>query len=145
LAKKAKIGSVSANMNPSKILSLKGKVFSGTGEGAKFTELPWAKQQIVEKIGFTPYPGTLNIKLTKNSLVAKNSLKKTNGIEILSTKDFCRGKCFHAYMDDLKCAVVIPEVEDYPEDVIEIIAPVNLREKFKLKDGNVVEVKALLE
>lgn len=132
-------------MNPSKILSLKGKVFSGTGEGAKFTELPWAKQQIVEKIGFTPYPGTLNIKLTKNSLVAKNSLKKTNGIEILSTKDFCRGKCFHAYMDDLKCAVVIPEVEDYPEDVIEIIAPVNLREKFKLKDGNVVEVKALLE
>jgi len=125
-------------MNPSKMLSLKGKVFSGTGEGAKFTELPWAKQQIIEKIGFIPYPGTLNIKLTKNPL------KNAKGIEISPVKDFCRSKCFYAYLDNLKCAIVIPEVEDYPENVIEVIAPVNLREKFKLKDGDLVEVNVIV-
>lgn len=132
-------------MNLAKMLSLKGKVFSGTGEGAKFTEFPWAKQQIAKKIGFIPYPGTLNIKLSKNSLVAKNSLKKANGIGISPEEGFCRGKCFYAYIDNLKCAIVIPELEHYPEDVIEVIAPVNLREKLKLNDDDAVEVKVIIE
>ena len=41
----------------------KGSVFSGNGEGRKFIELPWVKRQIQEKLGFTPYLGTLNIRL----------------------------------------------------------------------------------
>jgi riboflavin kinase len=48
-------------------------------------------------------------------------------------------------MQDLKCAIIVPEVENYPENVIEVIAPVNLREKFKLKDGDMVEVRIMLD
>jgi len=132
-------------MKPLKIVSLKGEVFSGSGEGARFIELPWVKQQIIEKIGFIPYSGTLNIELTKNNLEAQNSLKKAKGIEIIPARGFCRGKCFRTYMDYLKCAIVIPEVEGYAENVVEIIASVNLRKTLNLKDGDIVEVEVILE
>ncbi|MEM3641470.1 MAG: DUF120 domain-containing protein [Candidatus Bathyarchaeia archaeon] len=125
-------------------LFAKGKVFSGKGEGAKFIQLPWVTRQISEKLGFIPYPGTLNVKLSQESLMLKNILR-SNGSEILPAEGFCRGRFFEAYLkDDLKCAVVIPEVADYPEDTLEIIAPVNLREKLRLRDGEDVEIKILL-
>ncbi len=124
------------------MLRVKGKVFSGSGEGAKFIQLPWAKKQIAEKLGFFPYPGTLNIKTTEDIHELEKLLKKEKTIEILPAKGFCRGRCFNAcFMDTLKCAIVIPEVENYPEDVLEVIAPINLREKFKLKDGDIVDVQ----
>jgi riboflavin kinase len=127
-----------------KTVNVKGKIFSGSGEGSKFISLPWVKNQIEEKLGFTPYIGTLNIKLIGNHAGFKKLLKKAS-IEILPEKGFCRGRCFPAFfMGKTKCAIVIPEIANYPEDVIEIIAPVNLREKFQFKDGDVVEVKVML-
>jgi riboflavin kinase len=130
----------------SKTLVIKGKVFSGRGEGAEFIRLSWVTRQIDEKIGFIPYIGTLNVKPTKVGLATKESLKNAKTIEISPIMGFRRGKCLPAYfMQDLKCAIIIPEVENYPEDVIEVIAPVNLRRKFRLKDGDTVQVKIVLE
>jgi len=132
--------------NLSKTLILKGKIFSGSGEGTKFIRLPWVKQQIAEKLGFIPYIGTLNIKLTAESVTIKKSLRNARAIVISPVKGFCRGRCFSAYfMQDLKCAIILHEVKNYLEDVIEVVAPVNLRKKFKLKDGDMVEVKIILE
>jgi len=128
-----------------KILRFKGKVFSGSGEGAKFIKLPWVKKQILEKLGFAPYPGTLNIRLTENGVKLKKLLKKAKSIEISPSNGFCRGRCFNAYlMDNLKCAIIIPEIANYPEDIIEVIAPINLREKFQLRNGDLVEIKIML-
>lgn len=127
-----------------KTLQLQGKVFSGKSEAAKFIDLPWVKKQIEEKLGFTPYSGTLNIKLIDQSDASREALDIAWGIEILPDKGFSRGKCFQAYlMDNLKCAIVIPEVDAYPKDIIEIVAPINLRHSFSLKDGDVVEVKIM--
>lgn len=124
---------------------IKGMVFSGKGEGAKFIKLPWVRKQITEKLGFTPHPGTLNIKLTRESLKLRTLLERTEAIEISPAAGFHRGRCFKAYLiNNLKCAVVIPETPDYPRDVIELIAPINLREKLRLRDGDCVEVKILL-
>ncbi len=129
-----------------KTLRIKGTVFSGKGEGARFIELPWVKRQIVEKLGFTPYRGTLNLKLSKEEFEHRTLLEKAEAIEILPVKGFSRGRCFKAnVMDKLECAIVIPEIPNYPENVIEVIAPTNLREKLQLRDGDSVEVKILME
>lgn len=128
-----------------KSFHIKGEVFSGKGEATKFVQFSWVKRQITEKLGFTPHPGTLNIKLNEECFNPKNLLKKMKGIEITPIKGFYRGKCFRACLPDgVECAIVIPEVADYPEDLIEIVAPVNLREKLRLKDGDAVEVKISL-
>lgn len=129
-----------------KKIRLKGVVFSGRGEGTKFIELSWVKEQITKKLGFTPHPGTLNIKLTEGEHRYRTLLEKTKGIEISPAKGFCRGKCFKACLgNNIKCAIVIPESIDYPKNVIEVIAPINLREKLRLADGESIEVKILLE
>jgi riboflavin kinase len=128
-----------------KTLLIKGIVFSGKGEGTSFIKLPWVRKQIAEKLGFTPHPGTLNIKLTAESLKLRTSLEEKEAIEISPAAGFHHGKCFKAYLiNNLRCAVVIPETPDYPRDIIEVIAPINLREKLQLRDGDYVEVKILL-
>lgn len=128
-----------------KILRLKGKVFSGNGEGAKFIQLPWVKSQMAEKLGFTPYPGTLNTRIIKNHVKLK-LYEKAKPTEISPVDGFCVGKCFDAYlMDNLKCAIVVPEITNYPEDIVEIVAPMNLRAKYQLKDGDVITLKIRLK
>ncbi|MEM2577176.1 MAG: DUF120 domain-containing protein, partial [Candidatus Bathyarchaeia archaeon] len=44
-------------------IKLEGKVFSGLGEGAYYISQPEYKKQFIEKLGFNPYPGTLNVKI----------------------------------------------------------------------------------
>lgn len=126
-------------------ITLQGKVFSGQRGGTRFTKLPWVKRQIIEKLGFMPYPGTLNLKLTKESIETKKQLLNAKAIEILPAKGFCCGLCFKALiMDRVEGAVVLPQVPSYPEDMLEVIAQVSLRETFKLKEGDEVQLKIYL-
>src|SRR5208283_5883552 len=69
----------------------KGTVFSGNGEGRKFIDLPWVKRQIQEKLGFTPYAGTLNIRLSREGLEQKKLLAKAERLDIEPEKGYCRG------------------------------------------------------
>jgi CTP-dependent riboflavin kinase len=50
------------------------------------------------------------------------------------------GLIFHAFVGELECAVVAPKVEGYPADLLEIIAPADLREQLHLKDGDTMTV-----
>lgn len=117
-----------------------GKVFSGLGEGKKFIGLPWVKRQIEEKLGFSPYAGTLNIRLTDEAIRKKILLQKAKGMVVEPQMGYCPGTLFNACIGTLECAVVIPQVPNYPNDVLEVIAPIRLREKLKLADDSLVEV-----
>ena len=123
---------------------IKGTLISGKGEGKYFTQLPWARKQFVAKLGFDPYPGTLNLELESTEDLEKLRMLKSNpGIEIKpESKNYCVGYCFAALIEGkIKGAVVIPIVESYESDLLEIISPVNLRASLNLRDGDVVNVK----
>lgn len=123
------------------VLSVKGRVFVGKGEGAKFVKLPWVRKQIVEKLGFNPYLGTLNLRLYEDDIKIKKQLKKAKSVSISPVAGFCSGKCYRAFLtNSLECAIIMPEVARYPADVIEIVSSTNLRERLCLKDGDIVEV-----
>ena len=123
-----------------KKIKFNGIVFSGGGEGKKFIEIPWAKQQIEEKLGFTPYLGTLNVKLSAANVKRRNILEKAHSIKVCPAEGYCNGLLIKAFISTLECAIVVPEVAGYPKGVLEIIAAVNLREALQLKDGNEVTV-----
>jgi riboflavin kinase, archaea type len=123
-----------------KRIKLSGTVFSSRGDGKKFLELPWVKQQIMEKLGFAPYPGTLNVRLSEESAKRRRLLEKAHSIKICPADGYCSGALFKALIGTLECAIVIPEVAGYPKDVLEVIAAVNLREHLQLEDGNEVTV-----
>ena len=117
-----------------------GTVFSGTGEGRRFIELPWVRRQIEEKLGFTPYPGTLNIHLNKESTGRKKLLEKAKRLEVCPEKGYCTGILIKAYIDSTECAAIMPQIPSYPNDVLEFIAPWYLRERLNLLDGSEVAV-----
>jgi riboflavin kinase len=127
-------------------LCITGTVFSGKGEGAKYVGLPWVKEQIIRKLGFVPYVGTLNIRLTEDDAKRlANVLEKAKAIEISPVAGFRRGKCYRASLaDGIECAIVIPDVTDHSEDVLEIVAPVNLRDRFHLGDGDLLDIRVHL-
>jgi len=124
---------------------LTGKLITGLGEGQYYISLEGYRTQFIEKLGFAPYPGTLNIKLDAPSIDIRKGISaylKISGF----TKDnrtFGRGSCFNITIMDIKGAVIVPERTHYPEDIIEIIAPVNLRKYLNLVDGSAVEVEVI--
>ncbi len=104
------------------------------------------RKQIVEKLGFEPYLGTLNLRLTKESTEAKKQLlKQGKAIEIVPVKGFYRGLCFKArIMDRVEGAIIIPQVPSYSKDVLEVIASAHLRETLKLREGDEVRLTVYL-
>jgi riboflavin kinase len=123
---------------------LKGKVFSGKGEGTEFLNFPWVRKQIKEKLGFTPYQGTLNVRLFEDNVNLRKKLASAKGMGISPEPGFCRGRLFEAcLMGTVVCGVIVPEIAGYPEDVIELVASVNLRERLQLSDGDLVVVKIM--
>lgn len=129
---------------------IEGRVFSGFGEGAYYVSQEGYKRQFIEKLGFDPYPGTLNLRITDiEGIRLKAELYAHPGIEIESFKNKNRTygsvKCFHAVVNGSeKGAVVLASRSHYGKDVLEIIAPVCLREKLGLKDGDKVSVEIFL-
>ena len=61
-------------------------------------------------------------------------------IEISPSEGYCVGLVFKARINQADCAVVLPQVEGYPRNLLEIIAPMNLRKQLRLEDGDEVEV-----
>ena len=127
-----------------KRIELIGTVFSGQGNGRRFLELPWVKRQVMEKLNFSPYSGTLNLKLNEESMKKRKLLQKAPAEIIFPAKGYYKGALFKTYIGILECAIVIPEVPEYPDDLLEVIASENLRKLLQLEDGCEVTVTVSL-
>lgn len=129
---------------------VEGRVFSGLGEGAYYVSREPYRRQFIEKLGFDPYPGTLNLKISSGQdSKLRADLDVYPGIEIrgFKNKDRTYGpvKCFHAVINGSeKGAVVFALRSHYSKDVLEIIAPKYLRGHLGLRDGDKVSVEILL-
>jgi riboflavin kinase len=117
----------------------KGKVVAGLGEGQYYISLDGYKNQFVEKLGFEPYPGTLNLQLREPFAHYEDFAIKIEGFKD-AARTFGGGKCYIVRIDGVKCAIIRPDRSSYPLNLVEIIAPVNLRKTLGIKDGDEVEV-----
>jgi CTP-dependent riboflavin kinase len=74
-----------------------GRVASGRGEGQRFTQLEWAREQFTEKLGINPSPGTLNLIVDQPEFAEIwNRLKSTPGVRIDNPNDGphdCDARC----------------------------------------------------
>lgn len=131
----------------SKTLELVGTLCSGLGEGAKFTQLAWAEREFREKLGFSPYPGTLNLSLTGSAWAeARLRLGQAAGVAIVPPPGFCASKCFAVMINErIKAAGVLPDIAGYPADKFEVLAPVAIRRDLNLQDGDMVRLRVEIE
>jgi len=124
-----------------------GKVFSGMGEGRYYMSLDGYRRQFSERLGFEPYPGTLNVRLESPSQSMQlRELSMRGGIRVRGFTDGVRTyggvTCYRALVEDVAGAIVVAERTHYDYTVLEVIAPVNLREAIGLRDGDRVSVRA---
>ena len=130
-------------------VTLEGVVFTGLGEGAYYVTREHYRKQFIEKLGFDPYPGTLNLKLTTDYDVKTCSeLDGYPAIEIEGFKSedrtFGPVKCYTVIIENkAKGALISALRRHYDASVIEVIAPVFLRKHLKIKDGHKVKVEVL--
>jgi len=124
-----------------------GTVFSGLGEGAYYISQPGYKQQFATKLGFDPYPGTLNVRVREEDQAEVRMLEASPFILVEGFTDggrsFGPAKCFHGKIaDKVEIAFIFPVRTHYSGDVVEIISSKYLRDTLRLKDGDVVKVRA---
>lgn len=127
------------------LFALEGTVFSGLYQGAYYVSQEGYRRQIVEKLGFDPYPGTLNLRIGEEEMEARRRLDSIPGVHIDGFRGveraFGGARCYPVLVNgEVEGAVVVAERTSYDLSVIEVIAPVSLRERFGLEDGDTVRV-----
>ena len=128
-------------------LELNGSVISGLGEGAYYMSLNGYTKQFKTKIGYVPFPGTLNIKL--NHLQAAQIIQQLDDLDNVMIDPFSDGKrtygwvkCFHVTLNNsIKCELIRLERTHHDNSVIELISKNNLRKTAGLKTNSRVTVR----
>ncbi len=120
---------------------IRGKVTAGLGEGQYYISVGGYKNQFNQKLDFDPYPGTLNLKLIEPFAFAQTAAGsvKIEGFRN-ENRTFGECRCYPVKINGIRGAIVRPERSSYPANLVEIIAPVNLRKTLCLSDGDELEV-----
>ncbi|HYK93555.1 MAG TPA: DUF120 domain-containing protein [Thermoplasmata archaeon] len=125
-------------------IKITGVVTSGLGEGRYYLSQPGYVLQFQERLGYPPFPGTLNIRVGADELLTVSTVKHWTGIRIdgfqASGRTFGGATCFPTRMKGQACHLIVPDRTHY-QDVIEVVAAVSLRETLGLKDTDPVEVE----
>ncbi len=130
---------------PSQII-LKGKLVSGMGEGAYYMSLKGYTKQFKSKIGYVPFPGTLNVKLEQKEYV--EIIKQFDALDGIKINGFSDGKrtygwvkCFNGKINSVSCQLVRLERTHHESSVIELISKYNIRQNAKLSNDSKVTIK----
>ena len=129
------------------MFSVEGTIVSGLNEATEFMKKEVYKKQYLEKLGFMPYMGTLNIKL-KNNIIPdiENELapylKKINGDDELGDVFFLNAVLYTKNNENIKKgAILFPTKTIYKTDTLEFITEEKLKDTINLVDGSHVSIK----
>lgn len=127
-----------------------GLVIEGMKEGGYYVAIKGYYIQFQEKLGFKPYKGTLNLKLSDlNKALLRENIENQIPITIDGFKDensertYGEVKCYGckiSRLDDrekkIKAAILDIERTHHEKNIIEILAEPYLRDYLDLKDGD---------
>ncbi|MDO8428156.1 MAG: DUF120 domain-containing protein [Candidatus Diapherotrites archaeon] len=127
------------------MISITGTWIKGFGTAGTFLSHPSYIKQFKEKLGFIPFPGTLNLEVKKEKL---EELKATaenvymHGFKE-NRQEYFGVNCFPCKINGLTAAIVVPDKTTHPENIMEVIANEELVKKFSLQVGDtlIVEVE----
>jgi riboflavin kinase len=131
-------------------IDFEGSVVSGMGEGAYYMSLEGYRRQFKEKLGYEPYPGTLNVRLTDQVYMnARRELGRHPSIFLDGFSDGTRTygwvKCYRAVINDsIKAAVLVLERTHYDDTMLEVIAPMSIKQASGIKNGDRIKVQVQL-
>ena len=132
---------------------LQGIIFSDLGQASKFMALEWVHRALTETLAFSPFPATLNLRPCDDAGTELwRALKATGSAVKLApaAEGFCSADVFFVAIskpadgrEQVRGAVLLPLVRDYPADKIEVVAPVRLKDYFDVADGDRLDLEFL--
>jgi riboflavin kinase len=125
---------------PKDDIIINGIVSGGIGEGAYYVDV--YASRFKESLGFVPFSGTLNVRVKDDD--SRKAVNKMKQSVPLIVQGFSEGGrtfgdviCYRVKVNDkYEAAVVIAQRTHHSQDILEIIAPVELRKVLKLKDND---------
>lgn len=135
---------------PSEI-TLTGTLVSGMGEGAYYMSLKGYTRQFKTKIGYVPFPGTLNIRLQKKEHI--EALRQMDALQGIKIDGFSDGKRTYGWVKchactlngRIPCKLIHLERTHHDSSVIELISAIEIRKKAGLKNGSAVTISIPLD
>jgi riboflavin kinase, archaea type len=112
--------------------------------------LDWVQTTLTKCLGFTPFPATLNVRPrgqddAKTWAVVQEEFSP---IGLPSEGGFCSARLYRIqihgpanFSGRMNAAVLVPNVTDYPNDKIEIVAPVQLKTTWGVRDGDLLTLE----
>jgi len=128
-------------------LVIKGTVSTGMGQGGYYMcQTPYVNQ-FEDAVGFTPFEGTLNVKVDLEDIGKLDVIRASSGRMIkgfdADGRTFGNVIAYKAKLKNINCAIVVPERSHYKE-TIELVCQYHLRRTLGLEDGDKVEVRVEL-
>jgi riboflavin kinase, archaea type len=128
-------------------IDVSGILVAGMGEGKYYMSLKGYTKQFLSKIGYVPFPGTLNVKLDKKEQV--ESLRQLTNLEGAKIDGFSDGKRTYGWVKCFSCKIngkvdaqlILLERTHHDLSTIEIISKLEIRKKLGLKNGSAVSIK----
>jgi riboflavin kinase len=129
---------------------LVGTVTSGMGEGRHYISLSGYMEQFRERLEYEPFPGTLNVELSEESVRTRGEIESLSGVPIEGWEDdertFGPAMCYPAAVEagGETCEdahIIVPERTHHDESQLEVIAPEKLRDELDLADGDELVVR----
>ena len=127
---------------PGDEIEITGQVVQGLGEGAYYVEVYASRFR--GAFGFEPYSGTLNVAIKdEESKRAVNRMRQSPPLIVTGFshegRTFGDVICYRIKVNgEVEAAVVIAQRTHHSENILEIVAAVNLRERLGLVDGDQV-------
>lgn len=123
---------------------IKGKVVKSFGRGARFVEIYSEKLGFL--LGFEPFPGTLNLEvdlLERDEFISALRPLTLDSFEI-DNQSYGIVVCYKVLINnEIKGAIVVPKKTTHNKNIIEVIAPVELRKYYKLSDNSFISLNYL--
>jgi riboflavin kinase, archaea type len=125
-----------------------GILVAGMGEGKYYMSLEGYRKQFERKIGYIPFPGTLNIRIIDSlSLENREKIERFRYQFIDGFRDSERTygwvKCYPALIngnENIQSDLLILERTHHDKNMLEIISPVNIKQVLHVKNGDYVKV-----
>jgi riboflavin kinase len=132
---------------PEDEIVIEGSIVTGLGEGAYYISIYSSK--LKESLGFNPHLGTLNVKITDDeSRKAIGRMKNTPPLVLSGFthkgRTFGDVICYRVKINrKIEGAVVIAQRTHHSEEILEIVAPVNIRDALDIEDNDKVTLTVI--